>query len=45
MALLLLTLAATSTVIGTQYLSGHGRCHGHRHGGHVLAMQSGGGGY
>lgn len=43
MALLLLTLAATSTVIGTQYVSAHGRCHGHHHGGHVSAMPSGGG--
>ena len=44
MVLLLLTLAATSTVIGTQYVSAHGRCHGHHHGGHVSAMPSGGGG-
>ena len=44
MALLLLTLATTSTVIGTQYVSAHGRCHGHHHGGHVSAMPSGGGG-
>jgi hypothetical protein len=38
---LLVTLAATSTVIGTRHVSAQG-CHRH-HGGHASAMSSGGG--
>jgi hypothetical protein len=43
MALLLVTLVATGTIMGTQYVSAHGHCH-HHHYGHVSAMPSGGGG-
>jgi len=49
MVLLLVTVAATGTVMGTQYVSAHGHCHGHHghykhHGGYVPMSGGGGGG-
>ncbi len=44
MALLLVTLVATGTEMGTQYVSAHRHCRHHHHDGHVSVMPSGGGG-
>jgi len=43
MALLLATVAATGTIMGTQYVSAWHHGH-HGHGGYTSAMASGGGG-